>query len=193
MESLYGSIVLLLTKTGLISSDIVLNYGSFNLSFTGDELITQIAGWITIAAVLLVYGLYWMKGKNRGNNRGEAGREDMLDLAKYACLALLVFIIFNKVFSPQFMIWPLVFIWLFSGEKRYTLIGLYVIIAVGTTGFYAFLCWRIITDIHLPSIVILSARNLLTAMLCGLMVWSIKRDQAPVMNDNPSQIILKQT
>jgi len=172
-ESLYGSIVLLLTKMGLMSSEPVFNFGSQNIVFAGDGVVLKLAGLLTVTGMLAVYLLYFLRGD--ASKTGDKGhqplcRDDAFSLVNHFCLVLLVFILFNKVFSPQFIIWPLTFICLYSGRKKLLVIGLFVDIALITTAFYSLFWWRI-AFLDLISLIILNIRNTIMIVLAVLMFW----------------------
>jgi uncharacterized membrane protein len=104
-ETTYASFLLLAQACGLGSLEIINSSGSTNVV---SPLADALAGWstaITLALLLLVYWLYFRRtGKGKYDDLSALQGQDSLMLNS-VFLAVLLFILANKVFSPQFIIW----------------------------------------------------------------------------------------
>ncbi len=66
-------------------------YGAKNLEFAVSKILAGWAIYVSVLSLLVVYGVsYWKKMNNT---------------YLIACLSLMVLILFNKVFSPQYLLW----------------------------------------------------------------------------------------
>ena len=93
-ESLYGNVFdIIATKD--IHYSTIFNYGSFNIEGTWTSIILPLIFPILILGLLFVY---YKSYKNKKN------------IAYYSLIAILIFILLNKVLSPQFIFWLIPFI-----------------------------------------------------------------------------------
>lgn len=97
-ESTYGTLVLLMQILGLTHAEASLNFGSWNLSSPLADRLADIAPAITILMFGIVYFLQYrtLWKKPVVDNR---------DIIIYSSLAVFAFLLGNKVFSPQYLIW----------------------------------------------------------------------------------------
>lgn len=93
IESLGGSLLLVAHRLGLYEAEVVSTYGSQNLAGTLPALVSAGQTLLQLAALLLVAVLF---------ARGPRGRPELLTAAAAGVAA---FVAFNKVLSPQYMLW----------------------------------------------------------------------------------------
>ena len=166
IESLAGGIVCLARIFGLTDVDRVFNYGAWHLV---SPWATVLLPWLTPLLVILyavIYVIAWRSRRQIGQTatHGIATLREQraVWLVLACCVALLVFMTTNKVFSPQYLAWLLPFAALLTPRQigLFALIcGLTVIIfPFGYDALVAFVPW---------AVVILNLRNLALALLLG--------------------------
>ncbi|MDD3735513.1 MAG: glycosyltransferase 87 family protein [Candidatus Pacebacteria bacterium] len=116
IESFWGSLILLLQKTNLkiFQTKTIYPYGSWDLSSPLADNLSKISTpIILIFLILLLY--YFLKEDFNEENSFEK-------LLRYNITSLLVFVSFNKVLSPQFLIWIIpLFVILSSKKEKFVL------------------------------------------------------------------------
>jgi uncharacterized membrane protein len=110
IESTYASVIELIHAAGNLPITIVHNYGSSNLASPLADSMAKASFFIMAPALTAVYWLFY---KHTGNRHSD---NEMI--ITYSLLAILVFILTNKVFSPQYLIWLLPFIVLATGRFK---------------------------------------------------------------------------
>ncbi|HXH97517.1 MAG TPA: glycosyltransferase 87 family protein [Gaiellaceae bacterium] len=98
IESLGSAVLVAAHQIADVQLRVVKSYGSDNLVGTWPDVLGTASGVVTVVALLLVYALYL---------RGRPSPERLLT----ACAAAIVaYVAFTKVFSPQYLVWliPLV-------------------------------------------------------------------------------------
>lgn len=138
IESTYASVLELLSAFKIFDLNIALGYGSVNVIGTVPDILAKISFGITILGLLAVY---W--SANRGlkhshiNQQNWAVQSDETAfIVKYSLMAILVFIVSCKVFSPQYIIWLLPLIPLITHKSKYLIWLLFI--AVGIMTFFIF-------------------------------------------------------
>jgi hypothetical protein len=103
IESLYSS-VLLVGKLLGGAGELVRGHGAFELVSPGTSFLAKLSLPLTGALILGIYYIFW-KVLSR---RKRADHPDYLIKTIFGCL--IAFVVFNKVFSPQYLLWlfPLV-------------------------------------------------------------------------------------
>lgn len=103
LESLYSSVILFVRWLGSEPLYLAFSYGSYNIISPAADFFSSAALWITaglLAAVYIAFDRFIRRrpGTAEGTDYG---------FMMYAAVTLLVFVVFNKVLSPQFLIWLL--------------------------------------------------------------------------------------
>lgn len=155
---------------------------SMQVDGPGSELMSFLMQPLLIAAALLVAALiFW--ALHTGKRNGGADRTALL---LFGSLALTTaFVVFNKVGSPQFMVWlaPAVAVGL-ALQWRAWRVPAAMLIAVAALTFLVFpLYYDLLTTNHAGMAAVLTLRNLL---LVVLFVWSLR--QLFVLGRNPQGI-----
>ncbi len=119
IESTLAPLLLLGQKLGLAVS-IEHSFGSSNIVSPLADFLARVAPLIMLAALGLVYFGYYRR--QRALARREAGSAlaegEAACLVKFTLLAVLAFMLSDKVFSPQFLIWLLPLLPLLTGPGR---------------------------------------------------------------------------
>ena len=128
IESLWAVPLLLAEKLGLLFS-INNRYGSVNIVSSFSTILAVLSGPAML--ILLEFGYFgfhrfYKTGSPRGNR---------YQLVRFAIVGITTFILFGKVFSPQFLIWLLPMVPLALGEKKGYLIVFFFMIALALTQF----------------------------------------------------------
>jgi len=120
IESLGSAVVIALHQLFGVTARSAYGHGSFNLTGSAASIATSVTAIVLLLALCAVWLLY---------ARGPA---DAQRLIAYAAVSVAVFVAFNKVLSPQFLLWLLLLIPLVSG-RRGALSSLLLAVAVSLT------------------------------------------------------------
>jgi uncharacterized membrane protein len=139
-ESTYGTALLAGQVLGITSMEGILNYGSWNLISPLADSLAKVSFYISAVSLIAVYGLFAWNSRRDVNESGEKAlsRPAAITLIQYTTLAVIVFMVTNKVFSAQYMVWLCPLLPLVIGEKRYLVAGLFLVAAVFTQYVYPY-------------------------------------------------------
>lgn len=169
LESLYANGLLLLGKTTSFSVSTVHAFGSFE-AFSGwtDEL-KPISALVQMTALGVVYfGFHWLRTRPAAG--AAAGWERQIIVG--SALALVVFIVAGKVFSPQYLIWLMPFIPLIPGRAGRNAIGVFLLALLFTQLLFPY-AYDALIDREVIGIALLTARNALAVALLALLVEAL--------------------
>jgi hypothetical protein len=150
-ESVLAGIILLFGKMKLTSIYTVFMYGSQHvvspLAEIGLKYLPGVA-IVGLAWATFTYGYAWMKQVRLGRYPTK------IDLAEAIVFTLVIFMVFNKVFSPQYITWLLPFVALIDPQKakQYLYFGL-------ATAIFSHFVYIHIERLELWAIVVLNIRN----------------------------------
>jgi hypothetical protein len=206
--SLYSSLVMALQPLGL-ATHVYYSYGGINLGSSLSPVLAAVAPWLTAGlllaatALLLAHGRQLARGGSGALAGGRLAHLHPLTFVCYTLLFLMLFIIANKVFSPQYLLWlaPLVvLVPMRRGGRRLFLWGFVLICALSTVAF-PFLFMSDLVDqasarpipfwtFKGPTVrvaVILGIRNgLLLGLAACLAVHLFRRARAPLAGPAPA-------
>lgn len=158
IESLPSGIITLANKWGLIEVKTVAGYGSRNIVSPLNDLVLNLLPWlfICIYIIILINCLYRFR-----EERSKSELIKVNSLVAYTLLALLIFIVTNKVFSPQFVVWIIPFAALL--KPRQAVLTLAVCITT-----FIMMSFGSFRQLDYVKILWLNLRNIL---ILGLSIW----------------------
>jgi uncharacterized membrane protein len=158
IESLPAGIISLIHKWGFINVESVAGYGSRNIISPFDNVILTLLPWLLILLYIFMLVKCWFHFREE---RFQSEFVKAESLVVYTLLALLIFIITNKVFSPQYMIWIIPFAALLKLRPALLMLAVclttYIMVSVGS-----------FRQLDYVKIVWLNVRNIL---ILGLSLW----------------------
>lgn len=157
IESSAASLWALAHVVGGLHVQSVNSYGSDNLVTHGTRLAASLSGVLVVAALVAVWARF---------ARGPAGSEEIVVAAAAAIAGYLAF---NKVFSPQYLIWLLPLVVLVRNRLGQLVTGIFVAAVVLTQMWEPFLYWQLLRDQTLVSL-LLFARDVLVVALFVLLL-----------------------
>jgi uncharacterized membrane protein len=167
LESTYSSFTLIAGKLGWISTQLGFSAGSWNITGPLADTLSTLS---TVTLLFFLLMSYWFI-----YSRIQPGNSRILDLGTYSLLAIAVFLISNKVLSPQYLIWLIPLIPLMCG-MRYTIWVVFAVI--GALTYYIFpLHYVELIYLETWPIAILLVRNILLILLTVLVGVSLYRSR----------------
>lgn len=186
-ESTYASVLFLAHDWGLttINADYVDSSGSYDIvTSPADTLASRVSPLLTgfaLIAVWLSYGWAQLKGDLTDDKRQKRL------LICFALLTLVAFLVFNKVFSPQYIIWLYPIVAVAGGGHRGMLVLAFATLALLTQEIYPYRYpgpvgrwvtdhifagsyWDLVEEYQTRAIWLLAARNL-GIVACAAFLW----------------------
>jgi len=185
-ESSYGTALLMAQALGWTRVEGSLTFGSWNITSPLADAIGGISLYLTVSFLAVVYGWFgWMLRKNL-KTRSEkitSGPQDAWRLlVQFASLTVLVFMLANKVFSPQYLIWLCPLLPLLSGQSRYFVWFLFTAAAALTQ--YVFPYHYIEFEMGSPgTVAVLASRNILLGVTAFVILWGAMRSGGVLSKD----------
>jgi hypothetical protein len=175
IESLGAAVLVALHHVAGIDLQVASSSGSQNVAGTLGDVVGSLATGIQLAALVFVWAAF---------ARGPATPER---LVRFAALALVVFVAFGKVLSPQFMIWLVPVVPLVAGRRGLAASGLLAAALVLTQGWFPYRYWDYARDFdeHLTGLVL--ARDLVLVGLAGLLALATRRASEPARTTGPAR------
>jgi hypothetical protein len=174
VESLGAAVLMAAEHLGLHPLATIDSHGAQALSGRGAGLAADLSTVFEIAAALAVWIFFW-----RRRNTGEATL-----IAAAAVVAGVV--AFDRVLSPQYLIWLVPFIVLVRGVRGVVAVGL-LLLALGLTQtWFPSHYWSLALDHAAPWSWYLLARDLALVALAAVLVLSVARDSGAERADSPA-------
>jgi len=135
IESTYASATLLGDSWGLGTSNLNFDHGSWNLANSYADTVARFSPIVMALALLLFYNFYWWFQLSR-----DLSKEYLLNrwLITFAAIALMLFLLTNKVFSPQYMLWLYPMVAIVGGRHRALVCIVFAAIAFLTQEIYPY-------------------------------------------------------
>ncbi|TDE11678.1 hypothetical protein [Dyadobacter psychrotolerans] len=169
IESVPGGLLLLANKVGLIPVRIIQNFGSLNIDAPTAKKVAEMLKLVVpvVFTFLFVFQCWVFYKENQIK-----GYIEQISVIRALSMWIFIFLIFNKVLSPQYLIWLFPFIpFLNPGIRIKFTVALILTITI-FPGWYFYL-----VTIHPTFVALLNTRNLLLiwilADLANLMVRSV--------------------
>ncbi|NVM95832.1 DUF2029 domain-containing protein [Arthrobacter sp. AETb3-4] len=184
LEATFTTPWLWMSVLGLGGARMYMNQGinSMQVDGPGTEVMSVLMQPLLVAAALLVAGLiFW--ALHTGKRNGGADRTELLLLGALALAT--AFVVFNKVGSPQFMVWlsPAVAVGLAYGWRAWR-VPATLLIGIGVLTFVVYpLFYDALSHNNPVMAAVLTLRNL---MLVVLFVWSVR--ELFLMGRRPSAV-----
>jgi uncharacterized membrane protein len=160
LESLPAGVIVLAHVLGMTPAQLVFNYGALHVDAPAAGAVLR---WLPLA-VVVIFGLVlagtWARFREE---QAADGRVSSVSLVAFSFAALLAFIVTNKVFSPQYIIWLLPF----APLLRLRQAGALLLICALTITLFPF-NYDHLLDMELLPVLLLNLRNLLAITL---LVW----------------------
>jgi hypothetical protein len=205
--SLYSSLLMALQPLGL-ATQVYYAYGGINLRSSLSPALAALAPWLTAGlllaatALLLAHGRRLAGGGPGAGSGGRLAHLHPLTSICYTLLFLMLFIVANKVFSPQYLLWlaPLiVLVPMRRGGRWLFLWGFVLACALSTVAFPFLFMSDLVAQASARPIpfwafkgptariaVVLGARNgLLLGLVACLAVHLVRRARAPLTGPAP--------
>jgi len=171
-ESTYASILLLghtwditTIETGLVAES-----GSWEILSSTADFLASISPLIVLFSLALVYCVY---SRREWIDSSHAEGKSHSRFVTFSLLAIIVFMLSNKVFSPQYIIWLYPLVPLISGRWRVFSWAIYAAVALMTTYIFSYHYDYIFSDHYLDlvydldsvTIYVLALRNILLFLM----------------------------
>jgi len=162
VESLGASVLAVAHEVGGMHLHVIAIDASHALTGGWAHALASASPWLTLAALFGVYVLFW---------RSSRSREDVV----LACAAAVTaYIVFGKVFSPQYLLWLVPIVPLVGGRRGIRASALLVVI-IGVTQIWEpyryFQYWHFATPWVTWTVIV---RNLLVIALLVVLVWPMR-------------------
>ncbi len=175
-ESTYGSFIILAQHFGWTSVDWDFSFGSFNITSGLADNLANASFYIMAAVLLLAYALFlyqlYKREINKEVNFSSPVEQETL-LIRYVVISVLVFLLFNKVFSAQYMAWFCPLIPLLNIRYQNLNVALLLIAGVFTIYIYPFNYIEFEYYENLP-VLLMANRNILLTIIFVLVFIGIK-------------------
>ena len=159
---------MLIARHHVLGYDLTLesSYGSQNLGGFGADLFAT-ASTILQGAVLLALWLAFARGPASGER-----------LLRYGAAAVVAFVAFGKVLSPQFLIWLVPLVPLVRGRRGLAASGVLALALVLTQLWFPYRYWDYALRFDETASALVLARDLALLALLAVLLWPDRR--APV-------------
>ncbi len=168
VESVASGLILFANTLGITNVGLTSSYGACHLA---SPVADAVVGWmpfISIISIGIVLICCLFRFRHERATFGEITRES---LTAYVAIGLLAFIVTNKVFSPQYLIWLLPFVPFL--RLRFNI--LLLLICTLTILIYP-ICYDLLLAFDPVAVIALNLRN---ALVVALLLWLLK-DYQPI-------------
>jgi uncharacterized membrane protein len=192
LESLYSSFLLLGQSLGIVSAQPVQGPISLDIVSPLAEPLAKSAFLFMGACLLAVYYFYYRNCRKniKPSSSPVPDAQQLAELLNYAFITITVFMLTNKVFSPQFMVWLYPLFPLVSGRLRPAVWVAFLLAACLTWYIYPLNYWDLV-DTEQSAVNALILRNVLMLFMAGLLLG----EKTPGTSDDgkPSRLKLRRS
>jgi len=189
LESVYAGIMLLARMAGLATVTHEFSFGSWNVVFASANVAKFISPLLFLGIVAFLMRRVW---------RFQAPEDQAEEPAHFVCsqiilltlILLLAFMLTNKVFSPQYMIWvgPLMVLLVALHQNMWKTGILFLVASAMTQGIYPRL-YEFLNQFHPAMVILLNLRN---ALLIAILILLI-RDLPMLLEKNHSSRLFSES
>jgi hypothetical protein len=187
-ESTYGSFIILGQLFKWTSVNYDFTFGSFNIDSILADNMAHISFYLMAAAFAVICLLFawqlYKKQKNISAADMEINRLETETLfIRYAAIAVLAFLVFNKVFSAQYMIWMCTLLPLI--RIRGNTIMIMMALVAGALSIYIYpLNYMAFELYETAPVIIMAVRNVLIIAIFIMAFFPAKNKAAPVLQSS---------
>jgi hypothetical protein len=163
IESLYGAAVFLAGSVVGKQTPWAFDHNSYHVSPEWGAKLALLALPIQVVAVLVVMIRFRRSG--------------MIDGLRFSAAAVLGFVVFGKVLSPQYMIWLFPFIAVLEGETGSLVRKIFLLACVTTAMIYPGPGFLMVLDHQAWAILLLNLRNALLVWMLMVLLFANYRDE----------------
>jgi uncharacterized membrane protein len=178
IESSYASVLIFLHNIALITVKVGYDAGSIILVSDLADTFSTVSFWAMTLSLGIIYLFFWNLSKHHKNDTNNL-------VVNYSFVAIAIFILMGKVFSPQYLIWLLPLVPLVSGQLRHVIWPFFVA-TCGATYYIFPLNYYELMRLEPTVAKILLGRNALllfvTILLCIWKRKSILTPSPPIVN-----------
>ena len=170
-ESTYSSFLLLGQTLGLTSVEMEFSFGSLNVTSPLANILAKVSPLVMLLSLVAVYWFFYKSQVKRAvaqQTLPSMNQPDIAHIVSYSLLAMLTFMLTNKVLSPQFIIWLYPLIPLVVGHWQRTSWLMFILIGLMTYLVYP-VAYAGITEGHPLVIGTLFLRNVSLIILAFLL------------------------
>lgn len=169
LESVASSVILMCKACGLTKATIIYDYGAYHLITPVSRVVLKILPCAFIVMMGLVTRICLREFRIE---YARSGSISAMSVCRFATISLLVFIVTNKVFSPQYLIWVMPLLTLVRGRQ----FALCIVVFALTVLIFP-LCYGDLLAMKPYAIHMLALRN---ACVIAVLLWLIAGDATSV-------------
>jgi hypothetical protein len=177
IESSYASVLFMIHALGGPQVSVFQGPVSWDMSSPYAEGIAQASMVLMVVTALLVYLSYYLPSRRHENphDDGPPPPADLGRLINYSLLIIMVLLLTSKVFSTQYIVWPLPLLPLVTGRSRHAVWPVFVAAGLLTWYTYPTHYWDLRNLLTTPMAVIF-VRNVLLALI-AFWLWRLKEPE----------------
>ncbi len=158
VESLYGGALFLVGTITGAKVPWILNYNAYHVASAWGARLANLAFPLQAVALLVVMWSFRRSG--------------MADGPRFSAAAVLAFIVFGKVLSPQYLIWLFPFMAVLDGCTGSVARKIFLLACLTTALFYPGPGFAMVLEHQVGPILLLNLRNALLIWLFGTLLWA---------------------
>ncbi|HAS28339.1 MAG TPA: hypothetical protein DCR59_04130 [Dehalococcoidia bacterium] len=190
-ESTYGSFIILGQHFGWTSVEWDFSFGSFNITSGLADNLADASFYIMGLALIFAYALFTYQLRKQeitklGTDDTQIAQETLL--VRYVVISVLAFLLFNKVFSAQYMAWFCPLIPLLNIRFKNLIVALLLIAGIFTIYIYPFNYLEFEYYESLP-VLLMASRNLLLIIVFLLVFWGKKPREKNIQESSANIVV----
>jgi len=174
LESVYSGFILLAHKAGLPAT-VGFSYGGMNVDSAFTPAVKLLSPILFLCISGLIAWRFW-KYRHASMETDLQPEEKVRQLLIITIVFVLAFILTNKIFSPQFILWigPLIAAWVGAEKNMLKISALFLSATLLTQVIYPRL-YHFLINLYYQMVIVLNVRNILLALLLALLLIELPR------------------